>query len=159
VIIIPKSEADQPAPSIGLLDRVERHLRARCAPATALHISGPRWIKVTVRAGIVPIMSVAADSLVDDVRELVTRYLHPLTGGDLRDGWPFGQSPQRSHLYRLIGAHAHVSHIKTLTIITEPPLPDGTETLTIDQKRALEGALIFSGQHEITLAGPAAEDS
>ena len=36
-------------------------------------------------------------------------------------------------------------------MITEPPLPDASEPLTEPQKRALAGALVYSGAHELVL--------
>ncbi|MCB9702777.1 MAG: putative baseplate assembly protein [Myxococcales bacterium] len=157
VIIVPQSDADQPVPSLGLLERVESYLRERCAPPTRLAVSGPRWIKVTARVDLVASADAAADRLSTEVNAAIRRFLHPLTGGELGEGWDFGRIPRRSHLYRLITAIDGVSHIRDLELITDPPLPADTEALSEELRRALTGALIYSGDHEIVLTVPVEE--
>jgi hypothetical protein len=120
-----------------------------------LHVSGPRWIRVAVHAAIVADESAAADRLIADLRAAITRFLHPLTGGELGQGWDFGRIPRRSHLYRLLARFPGVHRIDALAVVTDPPLPDASEPLTEPQRRALAGALVYSGAHELTLAGHA----
>lgn len=153
VIIVPRGDVARPAPSLGLLEHVEAYLRDRSPPAARLHVSGPRWIRVTVRAGITPAAGASTDRLVTDLSAAITRFLHPLHGGELGLGWDFGRIPRRSHLYRLLARFPGVHHIESLAVITEPPLPDASEPLTEPQRRALAGALVYSGAHELTLVG------
>lgn len=157
VVIVPHGDIDQPAPSIGLLERVEAFLKDRAPPAMRAYVSGPRWIKVAVRAAIVAAPGAPADRLVGELRAAITRFLHPLTGGELGQGWDFGRIPRRSHIYRLIAHWRGVHHIESLVVLTDPPLPAASEPLTIAQQRALAGALVYSGAHELTLVA-AAED-
>lgn len=157
VIIVPQSAADQPVPSLGLLERVESYLRERCPPTTRLAVSGPRWIKVTVRVDLVPEADAAADRLSQEVEAAITRFLHPLTGGELGEGWDFGRLPRRSHLYRWISQIAGVSHIRDVELVTDPPVPADTEAIDEALQRALAGALIYSGDHEIVLSVPTTE--
>ena len=154
IIIVPHGELDQPTPSIGLLERVEEHLRGRAPPAMRLHVSGPRWIRVTVRAELVATAGAAADRLVGELRAAITRFIHPLTGGELGQGWDFGRIPRRSHLYRLLARFPGVHHIQSLAVLTDPPLPAADEPLTEQQRAALAGALIHSGTHELLLVAP-----
>jgi predicted phage baseplate assembly protein len=157
VIIVPDDDADQPVPSLGLIERVEDYLRARGAPSARLAVSGPRWIKVTVRVDLVPETGSAADTLSATVEAAITRFLHPLTGGEEGDGWAFGRVPRRSHLYRLISAIDGVSHVRDVALITDPELPADAEGLDPQLRRALTGALIYSGDHEIVLTVPVEE--
>lgn len=157
VVIVPHGDIDQPAPSIGLLERVETFLKDRAPPAMRAHVSGPRWIEVAVRAAIVADPSAPADRLVGELRAAITRFIHPLTGGELGQGWEFGRIPRRSHFYRLLARFPGVHHIQSLVVLTDPPLPAAGEALTIAQQRALAGALVHSGAHELTLVA-AAED-
>lgn len=151
LVVVPRGDVAQPAPSLGLLEHVEAFLKGRCPPAMRLHVSGPRWIRVTVRAAVAPTEDAATDRLVADLAAEITRFLHPLTGGELGLGWDFGRIPRRSHLYRLLARFPGVHHIESLAVITEPPLPDASEPLTEPQKRALAGALVYSGAHELVL--------
>lgn len=154
IVIVPRSQADQPVPSLGLLEHVDAYLRARCPPAMRTHVSGPRWIRVTVRAAVVATATAAAARLLGDLRGEITRFLHPLTGGELGLGWDFGRIPRRSHLYRLLARFPGVHHIESLAVITDPPLPDASEPLSEPQRRALAGGLVYAGEHELTLVGP-----
>lgn len=151
LVLVPHGDADQPAPSVGLLEHVEAYLRARAPAAMRLHVSGPRWIRVTVRAAVAAAAGASADRLVGDLRTAITRFLHPLTGGELGDGWDFGRIPRRSHLYRLLARFPGLHHIESLSVLTDPPLPDASEPLTEPQRRALAGALVYSGAHELIL--------
>ena len=154
VVIVPRSQADQPVPSLGLLEHVDAYLRARCPPAMRTHVSGPRWIRVTVRAAVVATADAAAARLLGDLRGAITRFLHPLTGGEQGLGWDFGRIPRRSHLYRLLARFPGVHHIESLAVLTDPPLPDASEPLSAPQRRALAGGLVYAGAHELTLVGP-----
>lgn len=153
LVIVPRGQVDRPTPSLGLLEHVEAYLKARCPPAMRLHVSGPRWIRVTVRAAVAPTAGAATDRLLADLRAAITRFLHPLTGGEQGLGWDFGRIPRRSHLYRLLARLPGVHHIASLAVVTEPPLPDASEPLSEPQRRALAGALVHSGAHELVLVG------
>lgn len=155
LVLVPHAAADQPAPSVGLLEHVEAYLRARAPAAMRLHVSGPRWIRVAINASIVADETAAADRLIAEMRAAITRFLHPLTGGELGQGWDFGRIPRRSHLYRLLARFPGVRRIDALTVVTDPPLPDASEPLTEPQRRALAGALVYSGDHALILAGHA----
>ena len=157
LVLVPHDVADQPAPSVGLIEHVEGFLRARAPAAMRVHVSGPRWIRVAVQATILADEAVAADRLIADLRAAITRFLHPLTGGELGQGWDFGRIPRRSHLYRLLTRFPGVHRVDALAVVTDPPLPDASEPLSEQQRRALAGALVYSGAHALTLAGHAEE--
>ncbi|MEZ4384616.1 MAG: putative baseplate assembly protein [Nannocystaceae bacterium] len=157
VIIVPDDDASQPVPSLGLIERVESYLRERSAPSARLAVSGPRWIKVAVRVDLVPEPDAPADTLSATVLAAITRFLHPLTGGEAGEGWAFGRVPRRSHLYRLISAIEGVSHVRDVALITDPELPADAEALDPELRRALAGALIYSGDHAIVLTVPVEE--
>lgn len=154
LVIVPHDTSDRPAPSIGLLEHVEAYLRGRAAAAMRLHVSGPRWIRVTVQATVVAAPGASADRLLADLRAAITRFLHPLTGGEHGTGWDFGRIPRRSHLYRLLARFPGVDHLPSLAVVTDPPLPDASEPLSEQQRRALAGALVYSGAHELVLVAP-----
>jgi predicted phage baseplate assembly protein len=155
VVVVAHGDVDQPTPSIGLLEQVEAHLIERAPPAMRVHVSGPRWIRVAVRAEVVAAATAAADRMVSELRAAITRFIHPLTGGELEQGWDFGRIPRRSHFYRLLARFPGVHHIQRLDVITDPPLPAANEPLTIAQRDALAGALVYSGAHELILVAPA----
>lgn len=167
VVVVPHSGAARPVPGLGLLRRVEEYLRARCGPTTALRVTGPEWIEVTVAATVVASSPDAAGELGRRVEQTLRRFLHPLTGGPDGTGWAFGRKPHRSDLYAEIEAVDGVDHVPALTVTQVPhsdELGDRLEALLgrslaqlaadppdADETRWLERALVYSGRHQITV--------
>jgi predicted phage baseplate assembly protein len=145
VIIVPRSDAPQPIPSLALIAQVEAYLLARCSPTVTLHVAGPAWMQVTVTATVVPTSLDTADALTATVAAALRRFLHPLTGGADGRGWAFGRQPHLSTLYALIEALPGVDHVPALAV---------TETPRFDELTANECArlLIYAGDHVINLA-------
>ena len=140
LIIVPQSELNQPTPSLGLLQRVEDYLLARCGETFSLRITEPHWVMVKVTAMVAPESFAVADGLPDEVTKAITRFLHPLTGGTDAKGWSFGRIPHESDLYGLIESISGVDHVESLVI--EMPEVDGD---------MVDRFLIYSGVHEVGL--------
>ncbi len=136
--MVPRSDVPQPIPSLGLLEQVKAYLQARCPATAELWVAGPDWVEVTVTTDVVPASLDVADQVEIRLKAALERFLHPLTGGPLNKGWPFGRLPHLSDLYALVESVEGVDHVRTLTV--DPPAPDKTGPF-----------LIYSGQHHITL--------
>jgi predicted phage baseplate assembly protein len=91
VLIVPDSPLQQPVPSLALVEQVKRYLGDRLSPDLTLEVTEPAWVEVTVTAEIVPVSLEAANGLADRVSAALTGFLHPLTGGTKKRGWPFGR--------------------------------------------------------------------
>ena len=157
LLIVPHSPALQPTPSLALVEQVHRYLKARLSPGLQLQITEPPWVKITVAAEVVPATSVAANGLSQAVEQALTEFLHPLTGGMSRRGWPFGRRPHNSDLYALLERMPGVGHVQSLTITSEPSLGDRNQddgSISLLPEADLDRYLIYSGQHQITLATP-----
>ena len=141
LIIVPQSEANQPTPSIGLLNWVETYIKDRSTPTFSLNVTEPDWVKITVSATIVPQSLQDGDRIKQTTMERVTQFLHPLTGGDDRTGWEFGRIPHESDLYGLIESISGVDYVDSLTI----EYPELNEV-------ALDRFLIYSGVHQIKIS-------
>ncbi|MBL7494830.1 putative baseplate assembly protein [Frankia sp. CNm7] len=169
VVVVPATGGDRPTPSPGLLDEVRAYLLAR-APATAdVWVAGPEWIGVAVVATVVPVPGAEPDALREAIHHRLRAFLHPLTGGAAGAGWDFGRKPHRSDLFALVRAVPGVSHLRQLTVRLTPevgseafatritdlvdrPLAAGVdETPDAEARRWLDRALVFSGDHEITM--------
>ena len=168
VIVVPNTAAARPAPSLGLLRRVQAHLQERCPPTADLWVAGPEWIAVTVAATVVPTSFEEADAVGDRARTAVERFLHPLTGGPDGQGWAFGRRPHHSDLSALLEKVGGVDHIRSLSVTLQPETADAIRrrqlqtmlerrlTETSDQpererdlRRWLDRALVYSGRHEL----------
>ncbi|ADP85023.1 putative baseplate assembly protein [Pseudofrankia inefficax] len=177
VVIVPRAGGDRPAPSPGLIGEVRAYLLER-APATArVWVVGPEWIEVTVVATVVPEPDAEPGALRQAIRDRLRAFLHPLTGGDgavgnsggSGPGWDFGHEPRRSDLFALLHRVPGVSHVRQLDVRSTPavdseafadritavldrPLDAGVDAATdAEARRWLERALVFSGDHQITL--------
>ncbi|MGK7872665.1 MAG: hypothetical protein AB4426_04930 [Xenococcaceae cyanobacterium] len=146
VIIVPDSDAVPPTPSLGLINRVEAYLKARCsATLTQLRVTEPDWVEVTVTVTFAPISLAIADRARTAVRSALTRFLHPLTGGPEGRGWAFGRQPHKSDLYALLEAVNGVDLVASLSVVSKA-VSNG-ETLS----QLTETQLIFSGNHQVNL--------
>jgi hypothetical protein len=138
VLVVPHSDRPQPTPSLALIEQISTYLQQRIDPGLQLTITEPAWVKVTVTATVVPSSLAAANGLETLVQATISRFLHPLTGGQRGKGWIFGRQPHESDLYACIERIAGVSYVKALTI--NPPTPSS------------EHFLIYSGVHRITVS-------
>ncbi len=170
VIVVPNTDATRPTPSLGLLRVVQAHLVERCPSTADVWVAGPEWVRVTVKATVVPIALDQADAVAERVRTTLAGYLHPLSGGPKGEGWAFGRKPHRSDVYALVEGVAGVDHIRVLEIDHAPEAADANFVLVVKRMleqslaeaskqppapelvRWLNRALVYSGEHEITVA-------
>jgi hypothetical protein len=138
LIIVPQSLANQPTPSLGLQNRVQAYIQARCAATLSLQVTEPDWIEVTIKATVTPTSFQGADAMRERAIRALTRFLHPLTGGVAGRGWAFGRRPRKSDLYALLESIEGVDFVKKLEI-----------------EQSVSGTskpyLIYSGNHQILL--------
>jgi predicted phage baseplate assembly protein len=143
VVLLPRSDSPKPLPSMELVGRVQAYLDARRLPDVKLHVVGPDYLSVTVTAAVVAVSIEAASRL--DVKEVLARFLHPLTGGVDGRGWPWGRKPHLSSLYRCIEAIPGVDHVQTLTV------KEGEEPRNLSETSYF---LVSSGAHKVTVLPP-----
>lgn len=144
LIIVPQSSALRPSPSLGLLDRVENYLQARCPTSLLLYVTEPEWVKVEIELTAISQTVRGADALRSAIDRRVTTFLHPLTGGSDGRGWSFGRQPHESDLYALLAPLPNLDRIHSLTI-RETPISTFRDA---DRRRR---CLIYSGKHTITI--------
>jgi hypothetical protein len=137
MLIVPRSQARQPVPSMALIDWVKAYMRERCDPSVNLQVTGPEWQEVSVTAVVVPVSLERADAVRAAVVQHLENFLHPLTGGKKGQGWALGRLPQQSDLYAVIESIQGVDHVQSLKI--EP-----------DQEVLSHEKLVYSGTHTIT---------
>lgn len=144
LVIVPDSTSPQPIPSLALLAQVKSYLLARCGTTAQLWVSGPDWCPVSATATVIPASLAVADVLASRVQAALAQFLHPLTGGANGEGWNFGDVPHESDFYAVISKVSGVHHIKPLSL--------QISGLPASEARLSLSTLIYSGQHDITLA-------
>ncbi|MEG3936013.1 MULTISPECIES: putative baseplate assembly protein [unclassified Microcoleus] len=139
ILIVPRTTAPQPVPSLALIDLVKAYMRERCDPCVYLQVTGPEWQAASVTAEVVPKSLETADAVRTAVVEQLEKFLHPLTGGKKGQGWALGRLPQQSDLYAEIQSIRGVDHVRSLKVEPDPQ----TKDLSPEQ-------LIYSGTHTIS---------
>jgi hypothetical protein len=110
----------------------------------SLIVLGPQYARVSVEAEVVPRDAYLGASVKVRCEERLTRFLHPVTGGERGRGWDLGQSPHESDLYAQLEAVDGVGYVGSLRLRLEE-----------EQAGLLESKsfLISSGEHRIHIGG------
>jgi len=145
IIIVPRSEALKPLPSLELISRVEKFLRARACPTADILVVGPPYISVSVNVEIGLSSLEGASAVEQAVKTTLEQFLHPLTGGLDGKGWDFGREPYKSDFYALLEAVPGVSYIRRLLV------DDGRVSGEVEAIRKTGRFLVYSGTHTISL--------
>ncbi|MEG4343071.1 baseplate J/gp47 family protein [Microcoleus sp. A003_D6] len=140
LILVPQSGANQPTPSIALINLVKQYICDRSSPALQLQVTEPNWVEVSVTATVVPVSWESADRVKEAAVNRLQEFLHPLTGGKKRQGWEFGRIPYPSDLYAALEKIEGIDYVESLSV--------ASVDLPADRQ---DQCLIFSGSHQVTL--------
>jgi len=151
VVVVPDRNVPKPTPEKQLIQGLEEYLFQRnqvslnTGETPYARISGPGFIEISVEARVVPKQNRETGPLQKKIVENLDRYLHPLTGGPERRGWPFGRSVPKSEVMQVIQETEDVDYVDDLRLkapiqiykleLAEPvPLyfPAGTEVSAAD---------------------------
>ena len=150
VIIVPHTREPKPLPSQVLLAHVERKLREKSLAGIKISVVGPLYLGVNVTLSLTLESTRYDDRVKREVNNKLAAFLHPLTGRDDGEGWPFGSKPHESDIYRLINEISGIDHVNSLQINLEADKrPIGCSNAV----ECIEGSgrfLIFSGEHTVT---------
>jgi len=128
IIIVPRSAAAKPLPSLELIRRVQDFLDTVRAPTARLTVVGPLYLRVNVDAVVAVASLDGATGILAEVERTVTAFLHPLTGGLDGKGWDFGRKPHLSDVYALIEAVPGVDHVQSLDVEPKEDPPGAEAT-------------------------------
>lgn len=154
LVIVPAGSTRKPVPSASLRERVEARVAAH-APTTVvasnrLFVRGPSYVEATVGTRVVAVPGVESVSAVERaVDDALSAFLHPLTGGDTGEGWPFGSLPCPADLFAVAEGVTDVDHVETLTVTfrgddAEARVADGDEAPGV-----ADDALVYAGTHDV----------
>jgi hypothetical protein len=121
------------------------------AEVVRLVIVGPKYLRVTVHAEVAPDPGAATGNLEANVVGALTRFLHPLTGGELGTGWSFGRKPHASDLYAVIEAVAGVGYVRLLKLDAALEVSRAEQSVNLDEPADEDYFLVYSGAHEVGL--------
>jgi len=118
VVILPANlKQATPQPSEAQLDAVCRYLDQRRLITTELYVTGPRYLAISKLALEVRAAHDAdLASVSTAVYQQLLDYFHPLHGGELGQGWPFGEDLYLGNLYQRVLALSGVKRVQNLQL-------------------------------------------
>ena len=133
VFVVPPDRGEPPpTPDQESLRSVARYLSSEVAPAgVEVVAAAPRYHLVRVEAQVVIDRAADPSTVVRRVVDMLDTYLHPLTGGESGQGWPFG-GPLRyvPLVQRVLGASDAIRAVTRLDFVVDgvrvPPCSDYT---------------------------------
>lgn len=162
VLLVPHSGVRKPVPSASLTEQVTEGLGDH-APASLLGehgderlvVRGPSYVEVTVDATLVAERTGSFAQLEEAADAALAGFLHPLTGGEDGEGWPFGELPCVSDCYGVLEDVAGVDHVADMTLTFEATSATRTIRPGQDSLRVDPDVLIHSGRHDLDVVGGA----
>lgn len=148
LIIVPQSDEPQPRPSQGLIRQVQDHLntKERRIGTANLSVIGPNYVAVSVQATVFPEKLEETDLVRRRVRENLTAFFHPLTGGPDRTGWEFGRDVYVSEVCKVIEDTEGVHHAEGVSLSSADRGLSGVDYIPVP-----DDSLVASGEHAATM--------
>ena len=139
VVVIPSAVEGVLSPPLlsqELKNALMQYLDERRLLTTKLHVVDlvRKPVKISAKLHLEP--GKQADKIKEKAEAQLTQFFHPLLGGDLGQGWPFGRSIYVSEVYQQLD---QVSGIDYVTAVT---LNDGTQSIEL-REHELVGTLTF----------------
>jgi hypothetical protein len=116
LVVVPAMPVAMPQPSAGLLRTLKRYLDRRRTVATVVHVVGPTYLSVSVRATVRLRRGAGAADVKQRIERALNAFLDPLKGGPEGFGWPFGRPVYRAEILQLIDGVSGVDHLLELTM-------------------------------------------
>lgn len=130
LIIVPNYglEIPRPWPSVDLLREVQADLDHRRDLTASLVVTGPRYLPVRVNVVAFVWQSAIDEGHIANVNEAylaiqdkIVRFLHPVHGGLLGQGWAVGQHVFIADIFNFIKPDDHIGFISSLALSAETP--------------------------------------
>jgi len=144
IIVVPKGAERMPQPPRGLLRRIEAYLRQRAFGTILAEIFAlpPVYTEVSIAASVHLAHPEERSVVERRVVQALEAFFHPLTGGERREGWPFGRSVHISEVFAVIERVDGVGHVQAASFVAAP----GASRFDVS-----ENALVASGSHQIVM--------
>lgn len=148
IIIVPESKDPKPVPSEGTMQTVCAYLNQRRLLTTEVFVAPPKYKQVKIEATVLAKPTVDPARVKAKIDDSLNAYLHPLTGGADKLGWPLGGEVFFSEIFSEILRVEGVQRILTedLRIIV-----DGERKGSCENAEIPRDSLVFSDGHEINV--------
>ncbi|MFZ3167940.1 MAG: baseplate J/gp47 family protein [Candidatus Methanoperedens sp.] len=105
-----------PKPSKEFINAICKHLDKHRLLGTKIRVVPPVYIKVNINATILPLKGFDKEKLRQNIEKKLQEFLHPITGGDNKEGWQMGKIVSRSDIYDIIEKVEGIDCIVSLTL-------------------------------------------
>ena len=149
VVIVPDGDAPNPVPNEATRLLVCKHLNLHRLLTSEVYVIGPAYRLVRIEADVIV---KPADDLAEVKRGIeaaLSRFLHPLTGGEDGQGWPFGGTIFYSDVYRVLLQVPGVLRLRDNQLVIW--LDDERQTFCRDVEIG-QGELVWNDGHDIRVA-------
>ncbi|MCM3870578.1 MAG: putative baseplate assembly protein [Pyrinomonadaceae bacterium] len=137
LVIIPQSDEPCPWPSFGLRQHVLAYIEARApadvVAANQIHITGPDYVSIDVRATLTPKIASEAGVVEKRARQALQGFLHPLRGGPDRTGWSPGRGVYLSDVAAVLERVEGIDYVKDLALLVNGTLHNEQVTIADDR--------------------------
>ncbi|TFH47358.1 MAG: putative baseplate assembly protein [ANME-2 cluster archaeon] len=116
IIIVPKSPYAKPMPGDELLKTVYRYLEKQRLLATELFVIPPEYTEISVSTTVKIKPRFVKETVKNNVKTELDKFLNPITGGVEGNGWPFGRSVYLSEIYQIIDSAEGVDYVKSVKL-------------------------------------------
>lgn len=155
VVIVPESSSSKPVPSSELKRRVTSYLKERCPAVVTLRVIPPYYVKIDVSAELITPSINAIPVIEKEVRNKISKFLHPLTGGNERNGWNFGGSVCVSDIYSILEQITDVDYVNKVIVNLYGDSGNTGSSMRLSDASSVAKlpvyALPYSGEHEIAV--------
>lgn len=111
---------------------------AKLLLTTRLHVTGPRYLTVEIKAEVTPLPDVEEAAAKEQVVEAVKSFLDPHTGGEEGKGWPFGRNVFVSEIFSLLDQLPGIDYVTKVEMKTAASdrliLNDAAELIGLEVK-------------------------
>jgi len=119
VLVVPNAPGSAPTPTQTTLAAVCAYLDAHRLITTEVYATAPRYRDVRVVADLIAAPDADLANVRTGVAGAVVNWLHPLTGGNDGQGWPFGGTLYSSDLFRVVLSVPGVQRIRENQLTVE----------------------------------------
>jgi predicted phage baseplate assembly protein len=144
LIIIPQSSERRPWPSFGLREKVRKFIESRAAADIVvcgqIHVTGPDYQPVDIRATIAPKDPSEAGEVERRARQALEEFLHPLRGGPERSGWAPGRDIYLSDVASALERVEGLDYVEELALLLDGGL-QGERAQIAEDRIAVAGEI------------------
>jgi predicted phage baseplate assembly protein len=137
-------------PTPRTLSRITAYLDERRLIGTRLLVEPPEYHGLTVVVSVRARGALAPNDVQTDVQRALYRYLHPLEGGPMGTGWPFGRAVQVGEIFAVLAAVAGVDLAQETAVALYPAdTATGRRGAPVQRFEVPPRGLVLSYEHQV----------